>query len=90
MLKKFTSLFIIGTALSSCASVQVKKIGDSAYSLKCHSREKCDGEAKKICGKKKVKVVTQSETHEVSKPLLFWGIWGERPVTRQSITCEGG
>jgi hypothetical protein len=88
MFKKLASLLILGTLLSSCASVQVKKIGSSTYSLKCHSREKCDREAKKLCGGKQVKVITHSETHEVSKPFLFWGIWGERPVIRQSIACE--
>ena len=88
MFKKVASLLILGTVFSSCASVQVKKIGKSTYSLKCHSREKCDREAKELCGDKRVNVITRSEAHEVSKPFLFWGIWGERPVTRLSVTCE--
>jgi hypothetical protein len=89
MFKKSAPLIIFVMVFSSCASVQVKKIGKSAYSLKSHSREKCDRESRKICGDKEVKVMSQSETHEVWKPLLFWGLWGERPVTRLSITCEG-
>lgn len=89
MFKNAAILLILGTVLSSCASVQVKKIGKSAYSLKCHSREKCDRESRKICGNKEVKVMTQSETHELSMAFPFLGIWGERPVTRLSITCEG-
>lgn len=88
MTKNPVSLLVFAAIITSCAAVQVKKTGSSTYFLKCHSPEKCDREAKKICGNKRVEVVTKSETHEWSSFIPLLGPWGKRPVTRQSISCQ--
>ena|GEM_PF-6193814 len=88
MLKNSASLLFLAALLSSCSSVQVKKTGNSTYFLECRSRGKCDREAENICGARQAKVMTESETYEGSNMFLFMGLWGQRPVIKQSIACE--